>query len=203
MAVNSIEVNRLVLKVQNEVLFGGKRISFKISPGKLNLIMGASGIGKTSLVELLALRSSPRVLEGTIERNGLNHPSNYSFLPQILWDLDDITIKELLVLMNRSARFMEPYHRVYFENRAKQCLSSLSGGELRYFLFSLVSCQPQQVHIYDEPFMNLDQDNVNAAKNVLFRLAARGIIVIIVIHRDDYISLEDPRANIIQLPNLC
>jgi ABC-type multidrug transport system ATPase subunit len=193
----------LLLKTSKEVLFGGNEVSFIISPGKLNLIMGATGIGKTSLVELLALRSRSLILKGTINRNGLNHPTYYAFLPQILWDIDDITIKELIILANKSVAVMETKHRAYLEARAKRDLSSLSGGELRFCLFLLVSCQHQQVHIYDEPFLNLDPEKASEVKKVLFKLVARGIIVIIVAHKNDYISLEDPSVNIIQLPRTC
>lgn len=165
------------------VTLHGKAFSFET--GRLNVVMGPNGGGKTTLLSALALRSMAR-FEGDIQREGHTKAMDIAYLPQGVWDLDDIALNGFLRLCRRGHVRPGPGHHL-----EKYCLllprnlEDLSGGERRLLLFLAVAVQQQAIHIYDEPFQFLDRTTREIVTGVLVDLVREGKLVIVVVHENE------------------
>jgi ABC-type Mn2+/Zn2+ transport system ATPase subunit len=154
--------------------------------GSLNVLSGPNGTGKTSLLDVIALRADlpPGSL---IKRIGHAKAEEIAYLPQQLWDILDIRIFDLLLLAlgtrtvpGSCPETLQPI----FLKRSKE-LGSLSGGQRQLLLFWLVFLQAKPVYVYDEPFRYLDKIAVNYVSHAIESQVVQGKLVIISEHCAD------------------
>ncbi|KAE8373975.1 P-loop containing nucleoside triphosphate hydrolase protein [Aspergillus bertholletiae] len=180
-------------------------------PGQLNVIMGASGSGKTSLLSSLAERLPPSsgsnwCRAGSFLYNGKQLPkaqirSMVSFVAQ---DDDSLmpalTVDETLLFAARlklpssmtdsekRGRVSEVIAKFGLEPCARRLVGStimrgISGGEKRRLSIACEVLTMPQVLILDEPTSGLDSFMALAVLEVLQSLAADGCTVILTVHQ--------------------
>ncbi|KAE8418561.1 hypothetical protein BDV36DRAFT_253685 [Aspergillus pseudocaelatus] len=186
-------------------------VSTIFQPGKLNVIMGASGSGKTSLLSSLAERLPPSsgskwCRTGSALYNGKQLPkvqirSMVSFVAQ---DDDNLmpalTVDETLLFAARlklpssmpdgekRERVSEVITKFGLESCARRLVGStiirgISGGEKRRLSIACEVLTMPRVLILDEPTSGLDSFMALTVLEVLQSLAAEGCTIILTVHQ--------------------
>jgi len=153
----SVEFDHLQIEREQRSLFP-EPMSGRLPAGVLNILVGPNGSGKTSLLDLVALRA--RTPLGTrLIWAGCTDATDIAYLPQQLWDVLDVRVGDLVELAfgrHRSRSTEVPGLLEEVMARPKKELGTLSGGQRQLLLFWLVSSRPQGIYIYDEPLRHLD-----------------------------------------------
>ena len=183
-------------------------ISLSIPPGSLVALIGASGVGKTTLLHTLSGHDPAH--SGAVLYNGEDvyaHLAAYSaslgYVPQ-----DDIIHKNLSVeralfyaarlRLPRDKRRREIQQRVEetlqdidLVGQRHQRISQLSGGERKRVNIGVELLARPAVFFLDEPTSGLDAGLDRAIMDLLRRLADRGHTVVLTTHLVSHLSVCD------------
>ena len=179
-----IELEKCQLLVGSKVLLDSPLAAF-FGPGELNIVAGPNGCGKTSLLDVLAMRAKPA--KGShIFRKGHSKPTDIAYLPQAVVHLGDVTVRDLVLLAfrNSGAPTGAPSQIGRILGNTKRECGDLSGGERQILLFWLVASQQAQVFVYDEPFRHLDEASANVVTRTIEHQVRCGELVIISEHSE-------------------
>lgn len=181
-----------------------KNASFKFAAGKMVLLMGESGIGKTTLFRMLAKLVNPS--SGVIKINDKNiceieHESYFNeigFLIQepVIFDdtifsnivLDDESISENDVI--NALKAVKLWDRVQMLKKSIYSLIGtggvqLSSGEAQRLCLARLIAKKKSLLILDEPTAALDNYNKNEIFKILDRYKRENNAAILVISHDD------------------
>ncbi|UPK44966.1 ABC transporter ATP-binding protein [Paenibacillus pabuli] len=159
MAITLKDIN---LKYGERTIF--RKLSYQFKQG-IYLISGESGIGKTTLFNLIKGFVQPD--EGFITRD---HP-NISYMMQETLLFSNLSLKENFIvkyMLNHDLKDegYEPVLLKYMENVGLRSdllntkVFSLSGGQKRKLELLLISCNPSNIILLDEPVANLDKESI-------------------------------------------
>uniref|UniRef100_A0A6T8JEM1 ABC transporter domain-containing protein n=1 Tax=Hemiselmis andersenii TaxID=464988 RepID=A0A6T8JEM1_HEMAN len=188
-------------KAWKQVLVG---VNGKVAAGKLTAIMGPSGSGKSSLLNVLTGKAGYGKVDGSIKINGREdqlhyYSRNMGFVPQ-----DDVMLEELSVLENLfySAQLRLPsidrqhLHRIVYdvlrvlglEHIAHTRVGNveargISGGERKRVNIGLELTADPTLLFLDEPTSGLDSATSLKVLNALRRMCRIGSTVVTVIHQ--------------------
>ncbi|MFN7106118.1 MAG: ATP-binding cassette domain-containing protein [Pyrobaculum sp.] len=165
-------------------------VSLEIRHRERMAILGKSGVGKTTLLKILAGLISPR--RGVVE----NRFRKTTYIPQNLGLVETATALEnvlyatldaaglLFGLWKREAveRAGRALEAVGLYQKRKMKVSSLSGGERQRVAVARAIMQGAELVLADEPVSNLDLDN---ARSVLKLFATLPTAVVAVMHDID------------------
>uniref|UniRef100_A0A8D2L3M0 ABC transporter domain-containing protein n=1 Tax=Varanus komodoensis TaxID=61221 RepID=A0A8D2L3M0_VARKO len=177
-----------------------------MKPG-LNAILGPTGSGKSSLLDILATRKDPAGLSGDILINGITLPSHFKCISGYVVQ-DDIVMGTLTVRENLefSAALRLPLSMSFEEKqeRVEQVLKELdlskvadskvgtyfirgvSGGERKRTSIGLELITHPRVLFLDEPTTGLDASTANAVLLLLKKMSLQGKTIIFSIHQPRY-----------------
>lgn len=190
--------------------YGKKNIltdfSLKINEGELLAIMGSSGQGKSTILNIIGLledfQSGELIIDGeknvkcnSVKSNKiLREKIAYLFQNFALIDeksvLENLKIPLKYVTANNSNKvnkIKEALSVVGLEGFEKRKIYELSGGEQQRVAIARVMLKPCKIVLADEPTGSLDEKNKDIVLNLLKRLNTNGKTVIIVTH-DNYVS---------------
>lgn len=165
---------------------------FEIPAGRKLLIHGSSGIGKTTLLHLLAGLFTPDEGEvwlgehalhalGDAARSALRR-RHVGLVFQKLNLLDHLTAAENVRLARRGAspeQVEAALARVGMAERAGQRSAGLSLGEQQRVAVARVLAAAPAVLLADEPTSSLDDANAEAVMDALFEAAAERTLVVV------------------------
>lgn len=175
-----------------------KDISFILHPGKKIAVVGASGAGKTSIINLLLAFLRPT--QGEIHLNGLNYQqaepdairSLFSVLPQNIYLFNEDVRQNLLLAKSDASD--EDLQRTLSLCGLTTWLEALpegldtwigergvkmSGGERQRFALARLMLQDRPYILLDEPTANLDQlTAIEVMKSVFSFAKGRGLLMI-------------------------
>ncbi|XP_067672011.1 broad substrate specificity ATP-binding cassette transporter ABCG2-like isoform X3 [Haliotis asinina] len=175
-------------------------------PG-MNAIMGPTGSGKTSLLDILAGRKDPQGLSGEVLIDGALPPSNFKcMVGYVVQDdvvMGTLTVRENLqfsaaLRLSRSVSVKERNDRidnVIQELGLSSCANTkvgnefmrgVSGGERRRTNIGMELIISPPVLFLDEPTTGLDASTANAVIHMLRSLSQRGRTIIFSIHQPRY-----------------
>ena len=187
-----------------------KNLNLKINNGKILCVFGKSGVGKSSLINVIAGTSEDSLLfEGEIILNGKilnNIPIEKRKIGLLLQDgalFPHLTVEQNIYFgMNRKLKSKEKLFLIDenlkkanmegFQNRYPHTLSG--GQKARIACLRAVLSQPE-VLLLDEPFSSLDPEHRNTFRNfVIDKVKESKIPCLIVTHdeTDKMISNEKP-----------
>ncbi|NXA54908.1 ABCG2 protein, partial [Nothocercus julius] len=189
--------------VDKEVL---RDINGIMRPG-LNAILGPTGSGKSSLLDILAARKDPYGLSGDILIDGAPQSANFKCTSGYVLQ-DDVVVGTLTVRENlkfsaalrlpKSVKEQEKNERV---NRVikelglskvadskvgTQFIRGVSGGERKRTNIGMELITDPAVLFLDEPTTGLDASTANAVLLLLKRMAEQGKTIIFSIHQPRY-----------------
>ncbi|KAL5017917.1 hypothetical protein ScPMuIL_003639 [Solemya velum] len=172
-------------------------------PG-MNAILGPTGSGKSSLLDILAGRKEPRGLAGHILIDGATPPDNFKCMVGYVVQ-DDVVMGTLSVRENfhfsaslrlpKGVSHEEKKKRVELvinELGLKNCaetrvgtefIRGVSGGERKRTNIGMELIISPRILFLDEPTTGLDASTANAVMLLLRRLALRGRTVVFSIHQ--------------------
>ena len=158
-----------------EILHILKGIDFELKKNESIAIMGASGVGKTTLLHILGTLESfdAGSLEIMNKKSFTNEirNSHIGFIFQSYNLIDDLTLLENILMPASIARKnvhpnSESFKRALFllqevglENRKNHLAKHLSGGEKQRATIARAFCNDPDIILADEPSGNLDFEN--------------------------------------------
>ncbi|RVE75979.1 hypothetical protein OJAV_G00004260 [Oryzias javanicus] len=159
-----------------------KDVSGIMRPG-MNAIMGATGSGKTSLLDVIAGRKDPAglrqgqvLVDGKVVTSELRLSSAYVVQDDIL--MGTLTVKENLLF---SANLHCADTKI-----GTEFLRGVSGGERKRCSIGMELITSPSLLFLDEPTTGLDSNTANCIIGLLHKLARRGKTVIFSIHQPRY-----------------
>ncbi|ELU14850.1 hypothetical protein CAPTEDRAFT_178643 [Capitella teleta] len=175
-------------------------------PG-MNAIMGPTGSGKSSLLDVIAGRKDPRGLSGTLLIDGQAQPKNYKCISGYVVQ-DDIVMGTLTVreniLFSANLRLPSTVSEKEKEVRVDEVISELglekcadtkvgtefirgvSGGERKRTNIGMELVVSQAVLFLDEPTTGLDASTANSVMRLLKKLSLAGRTIVFSIHQPRY-----------------
>ncbi|NWI55575.1 ABCG2 protein, partial [Calyptomena viridis] len=177
-----------------------------MKPG-LNAILGPTGSGKSSLLDVLAARKDPAGLSGEVLIDGIPQPPNFKCISGYVVQ-DDVVMGTMTVRENlqfsaalrlpSSISFKEKEERVTqiinelgLSNVADakvgtELIRGVSGGERKRTNIGMELITEPPVLFLDEPTTGLDASTANAVLILLKKLSRRGRTIIFSIHQPRY-----------------
>jgi putative ABC transport system ATP-binding protein len=181
-----------------------KGISFHVRPGEFVAIMGASGSGKSTCMNILGCLDVPSsgeyLLEdvnvGGLSRNELAEIRNkkLGFVFQGFNLLARTTARENVELplvyahipaANRRAKAMAALAQVGLAERADHYSNQLSGGQQQRVAIARALVNEPAIIMADEPTGNLDSQTSEEIMGIFQKLNSQGITIIMVTHEPD------------------
>ncbi|KAM9295876.1 broad substrate specificity ATP-binding cassette transporter ABCG2 isoform 3-T3 [Morus bassanus] len=175
-------------------------------PG-LNAILGPTGSGKSSLLDILAARKDPHGLCGDVLINGAPQPANFKCTSGYVVQ-DDVVMGTLTVRENlkfsaalrlpKSIKEQEKNERVNQiikelglskvadSKVGTQFIRGVSGGERKRTNIGMELITNPAILFLDEPTTGLDASTANAVLLLLKRMAKQGKTIIFSIHQPRY-----------------
>jgi branched-chain amino acid transport system ATP-binding protein len=199
-----------MLELKNiDVAYGKAKIlhglSLAAKPGEILCLLGRNGAGKTTTMKaimgLLPLRAGSIILDGEdlsglpaheVPRRGVG------YIPQGRRLFAELTVAENIEigLMARKKgdetrqRVLDIFPRL--RERLDQAAETLSGGEQQMLATARALCIEPQVLLLDEPTEGLQPSMIEQIRQVIVRMKAEGVAVILVEQRvDAVLSIAD------------
>lgn len=163
-----------------------KNISYKFEKGKIYVLKGVSGCGKTTLLNIMGGLDSD--FEGELtekpDRTGFVTQNNMLFL--------DWTVYENLAFINSDSEYIEENARLLgIEHLLNSTPDKLSGGERqRVCVIRALSGHPDLI-IADEPAASLDGKNAKNLALTFEKIRSKDNIIIIATHKSSFDGIAD------------
>uniref|UniRef100_A0A673Z8E9 Broad substrate specificity ATP-binding cassette transporter ABCG2 n=1 Tax=Salmo trutta TaxID=8032 RepID=A0A673Z8E9_SALTR len=183
------------------------KCSFGIMRPGLNAILGPTGSGKSSFLDVLAARKDPSGLSGEVLIDGAPQPPNFKCLSGYVVQ-DDVVMGTLTVRENLrfSAALRLPRSVPQKEKEARvndlitelgltkvadakvgtEMIRGISGGERKRTNIGMELIIDPSVLFLDEPTTGLDASTANSVLLLLKRMANQGRTIIMSIHQPRY-----------------
>jgi len=174
------------------------QVSLKSDSGEVVALLGANGAGKTTTFQMLiGLIKADR---GKIMLDGIDIGSKpmyqrarlgITYLPQETSVFKKLTVEENILLIlesqklsasERKTRLHHLLKELNIAHLARNGAYSLSGGERRRLEITRSLALSPRFILLDEPFAGIDPITINDTRNIICRLKASGIGVIITDH---------------------
>jgi ABC-type multidrug transport system ATPase subunit/uncharacterized tellurite resistance protein B-like protein len=199
----SYSAKNLEFKFPNGTI-GIRNISFSESHGKLIGIMGSSGTGKTTLLNVLAGIETPS--KGEVIINGINLHKEKEKLEGVIGLIpqDDLLLEELTVFQNlyynaklcfkdkSDAEIVEVVNKALqnlglFDKKDLKVGSpfnkTISGGQRKRLNISLELIREPSILFIDEPTSGLSSRDSENVMDLLLELTLKGKLIFVVIHQ--------------------
>ena len=190
----------------SNTLFAVKNVNFTLEEGDLVNIIGRSGSGKSTFLNLLSGLLKPT--EGKIFAKGKNisdfsdrEISKYrneiiGFVPQSLGTLPNLNVLENVSLpyylfkrddsaYEKAAMLLDEMGILHLKDDFPK---NLSGGELKRVLIARSMINSPELLILDEPTSDLDKNTTMEIMDLLKKINSKGTALIIVTHELDILK---------------
>ena len=195
-----------------------KETSFQIYRGETIAVVGPSGIGKSTLLNIIGTLEKPdagRLLYQDRDLFDLNDEQlarfrnlrigfvfQFHYLLQGFTAMENVIIPGLIARMDK--RFIERQaskllERVGLESRRTQRVEDLSGGEQQRVAIARALVMEPELLLADEPTGNLDQTNSDSVHHLLNELNKElNMTVIVVTHNNKFAKMMEKTVTLHQ-----
>jgi predicted ABC-type transport system involved in lysophospholipase L1 biosynthesis ATPase subunit len=187
-----------------------KNIDLQIDAGDCVAIVGASGSGKSSLVNMLCGIDRPSAGIVLWEGRALRTRRHWATLRRLsigivfqefnliptLTALENVEVALLgrgLSARHRSARAAVVLDRVGLEARMHHLTTKLSGGERQRVAIARAIVMEPKLLLADEPTGNLDSINAASVADLMFRLREKTGVTLVLVTHDDTLAARCTR----------
>jgi branched-chain amino acid transport system ATP-binding protein len=169
-------------------------VSMQVAEGEIVALLGRNGMGKTSLVRSVMGLGSPRVTAGSVRLDGAELrglPSNQiaarriGYVPQGRRLFASLTVLEHLQMLDRKRPGAWTVQQVFeafprLGERRSNRGNQLSGGERQMLAIGRALMTGPRILLMDEPTEGLAPVTVELVEEILGRLRAHGIGILLV-----------------------
>ena len=206
--LNNISKSYIKNKKKIEIL---KDISYEFEYGKIYCIYGKSGVGKTTLIEMIGtiknvdcgnitidnicLQEMTEIEQSNLRKNKIG------FIFQAFNLIDNLNILENVLLPTcfdnkeknnqNIIKAKQILKKLGLETRKRHYPKELSGGEQQRVAIARALINEPNIILADEPTAALDSDTTNEIMNILKQLANKGKCIIIVSHESSIRKFAD------------
>lgn len=193
-------MNKEVLKIKG-LKFGYDKdlilddINFEINEGDLVGLVGANGVGKSTLLKLILGELRPKEGQIRIFGDDISKDKHYRDLAYISQNAVssyrnfptsvEEAIKIHLAYLKKKTNPKELMEKLGLWNHRKKSLSELSGGQIQRFAISLALIKDASLILLDEPTTGIDEDFAREFFENLLTLKNEGKTILIITHQLD------------------
>lgn len=175
-------------------------ISTELSDGSFTVILGASGCGKTTMLNVIGGLLQPS--EGKVLLDGIDYYSlpvkeqnkfrrkHIGYIFQEYYLIEDLTpLDNVQIMMADGVPRREKLEKaknlireVGLETKMTSSIKTFSGGEKQRLAIARALAQEGELLLCDEPTGNLDEDNTLLVMDMIRRLCDEGKTIVMVTH---------------------
>ena len=175
-----------------------KEVSFQVRKGEWVAIMGSSGSGKSTMMNIIGCMDKPSVGEVILDGQDITKESQNSLtkirrekiglifqqfhLIPYLTALENVMVAQYYHSTPDEQEALQALERVGLKDRAKHLPSQLSGGEQQRVCIARALINSPEIILADEPTGNLDEVNEKIVIDILTQLHEEGSTIIVVTH---------------------
>ena len=175
-----------------------KEVSFQVRKGEWVAIMGSSGSGKSTMMNIIGCMDKPSVGEVILDGQDITKESQNSLtkirrekiglifqqfhLIPYLTALENVMVAQYYHSIPDEQEALQALERVGLKDRAKHLPSQLSGGEQQRVCIARALINSPEIILADEPTGNLDEVNEKIVIEILKQLHKEGSTIIVVTH---------------------
>ena len=175
-----------------------KEVSFQVRKGEWVAIMGSSGSGKSTMMNIIGCMDKPSVGEVILDGQDITKESKNSLtkirrekiglifqqfhLIPYLTALENVMVAQYYHSIPDEQEALQALERVGLKDRAKHLPSQLSGGEQQRVCIARALINSPEIILADEPTGNLDEVNEKIVIDILTQLHEEGSTIIVVTH---------------------
>ena len=191
-----IELKNVRKSFGEHVLF--ENLNLKISDGEFAVLIGASGCGKTTLLDIIAgiepIDSGEVLVDGVNILERRNRLAYYQTKLGMCFQnfalIENMTVRKNLELVQKKSRsdmsLDDALRRVGMTDYLDKKVCTLSGGEQQRIALARLMVKKCSIVLADEPTGSLDADNAAKVMAILSALNAMGKTVVMVTHDTKY-----------------
>ena len=175
-----------------------KDVSFTIRKGEWVAIMGSSGSGKSTIMNIIGCMDKPTMGEVILDGQDITKESQTSLtkirrekiglifqqfhLIPYLTALENVMVAQYYHSIPDEQEALQALERVGLKDRANHLPSQLSGGEQQRVCIARALINSPEIILADEPTGNLDEVNEKIVIDILTQLHKEGSTIIVVTH---------------------
>ena len=175
-----------------------KDVSFTIRKGEWVAIMGSSGSGKSTIMNIIGCMDKPTMGEVILDGQDITKESQTSLtkirrekiglifqqfhLIPYLTALENVMVAQYYHSIPDEQEALQALERVGLKDRAKHLPSQLSGGEQQRVCIARALINNPEIILADEPTGNLDEVNEKIVIEILKQLHKEGATIVVVTH---------------------
>ena len=175
-----------------------KDVSFAIRKGEWVAIMGSSGSGKSTIMNIIGCMDKPTMGEVILDGQDITKESQTSLtkirrekiglifqqfhLIPYLTALENVMVAQYYHSIPDEQEALQALERVGLKDRAKHLPSQLSGGEQQRVCIARALINSPEIILADEPTGNLDEVNEKIVIEILKQLHKEGATIVVVTH---------------------
>lgn len=205
-----LNVTNISCERNHSLLFS--KLTFELKPGKLALVTGGNGVGKSSLLQIIAGALLPIDGEVLLQRRFI--PKSYEYKDNLLYLSHkenfhpDLSAREnlhyALLIRNQTNKRSEQQIELALNNlqlnkQAGIPMGELSAGQKQRVAMALLTLVTAKLWVLDEPSANLDDTGVVLLQNLVLQHLATGGVAVIATHvlqdRFKQVALHVPITN--------
>ena len=175
-----------------------KEVSFQVRKGEWVAIMGSSGSGKSTMMNIIGCMDKPSIGEVILDGQDITKESQNSLtkirrekiglifqqfhLIPYLTALENVMVAQYYHSIPDEQEALQALERVGLKDRAKHLPSQLSGGEQQRVCIARALINSPEIILADEPTGNIDEVNEKIVIDILTQLHEEGSTIIVVTH---------------------
>ena len=175
-----------------------KDVSFTIRKGEWVAIMGSSGSGKSTIMNIIGCMDKPTMGAVILDGQAITKESQTSLtktrrekiglifqqfhLIPYLTALENVMVAQYYHSIPDEQEALQALERVGLKDRAKHLPSQLSGGEQQRVCIARALINNPEIILADEPTGNLDEVNEKIVIEILKQLHKEGATIVVVTH---------------------
>jgi len=192
----------------SEKLYALKGVDFKISPGEIVSVVGRSGCGKTTLLNMIGCLDT--LSEGTLHIGGKEvsklqekdlidvRRKNIGFVFQLFYLIPTLTAYENALLpllfarrLDKKEKVKEIFQKVGLGERLNMLPSELDGGDMQRIAIARALVNDPKIILADEPTGRLESKSKEKIFDLFKKLSDEGLAIVIATHDLNLASRAD------------